>query len=105
MTGNCCDLKDDAGCCKSPGILTDEEASALERMREIRNQSTPIMNRLDEIKRNFEHITPPSETISELNDLKLELDILREKWSEWQVKLDYAMTKKLIALGHITPPT
>lgn len=89
------------GCSPTMYVTCDEEA-ILSEMRGIKEQVRPISERLKEI----ETLSTPGESgeqpISgdELAELKGQLTELRAQWRNWEEKLDQAIERKLIILGH-----
>jgi hypothetical protein len=94
----CCD-QNICGFCEPKTILTKEEEMVLIQMREIRNQAAPIMDRLHDLQAEMSK----ESSSPEMRELSAQLDILRDHWRGWQKRLDLAIEKKLIALGHKFP--
>lgn len=91
------------GCegCSPNLVLTCEEESILANMREIKGQVRSIEDRLHEI---HEHIsTAPEGHLSEWNELSGQLQSLRDQWKDWTMKLDAAIDRKMVLLGHREP--
>jgi len=92
--------------CQPNMILTCEEEAILARMREIKELARPITERLSEI-RLYERTGSSSalapEADVELKGLVAELKEQRARWKEWQRKLEDAIERKLIFLGHREP--
>ena len=86
------------GCtgCSPNEVLTCEEESILARMREIKKEVRPIADKL----RNFRHQVGQTSEWTELYGL---LEALRRQWAAWQKKLEDAIEKKLLYLGHREP--
>ena len=93
------------GCqgCSPNMILTCEEEAILRKMREIKEQVAPITNKLSNIQKEM------GESIGEFGPVDLESDWhvlngqlqdLRNQWQSWQARLENAVEKKLILLGH-----
>jgi len=102
MANGCCDGERE-GCCQPKDILTIEEESVLEKMRELRLQALVVTEKIIGIKKDFKRVFGDPEETFELKELQSKLDFLREQWAEWERKLDYATEKKLIDLGHKPP--
>jgi len=87
-----------AGCtgCSPNEALTCEEESILARMREIKEEVRPIANKLREIHQQVAQT-------SDWTELYGQLEALRRQWAEWEKKLEDAVEKKLIYLGHREP--
>jgi hypothetical protein len=83
-------------------VLSCEEEAILGRMRHIKEQVRPIADRLQELHGNMS--ASPSEHGSEWGQLSMQLEDLRGQWREWTDRLDAAIERKLIALGHREPP-
>ncbi|MEJ2717514.1 MAG: hypothetical protein P8182_10300 [Deltaproteobacteria bacterium] len=92
--------------CNPSNVVTCEEESILARMRDIKEQLRPINRRLQEIQA-YEGASlsggVSSEDQAEWNELFGRLQELRNQWAEWERKLDGAIERKLIALGHRQP--
>ncbi len=94
------------GPCRANQALTCEEEAILTRMRAIKDQVRSISHRMKQLgtigsgevsaSSGGEHDAEWQELTSQLNDL-------RGKWSEWQGRLDEAIERKLILLGHRDP--
>ena len=92
--------------CASKEIVSGDEHAILGHMREIKEQVRRLTQRMNEIK------TPEGaamtggdgrEDRSEWNELFATLEDLRSQWGDWQRRLDEAIERKLIALGHREP--
>jgi len=94
-----------SGCqgCSPNMILSCEEEVILGKMREIKEQVAPIANKLSNIQKEM------GESIGEFGPVDLESDWhvlngqlqdLRNQWQSWQARLENAVNKKLILLGH-----
>jgi hypothetical protein len=87
-------------------ILTCEEEAILAKMREIKEWARPITERLGEIRLQEgagSSGAAAGETDVELRSLVALLDEQRARWKEWQEKLEDAIERKLIFLGHREP--
>lgn len=96
------------GCSCEPNVaLTCEEELILGKMREIKTQVHSIMNRMKELKEAMPEIEVPgsAESQPELVQLLSQLEDLRNRWQEWETKLNEAIEKKLILLGHRQQPS
>lgn len=82
--------------CSPNEVLTCEEESILGQMRLIKDELRPIANKLRDI---HQHVGQTSEW----TELYGQLEGLRRQWEEWQKKLEDAIEKKLIHLGHREP--
>jgi predicted nuclease with TOPRIM domain len=82
-------------------VLTCEEESILGRMRNIKEQVRPIADRLFELQGNVS--ARPQDSDSEWARLSAQLEDLRTQWKEWSERLEGAIERKLIALGHREP--
>jgi len=82
-------------------ILTCEEEAILGRMRELKEQVHPIAVRLRELQEQVS--SPTGEPGSEWAALSTHLEDLRNQWTDWTAKLEAAIDRKLIALGHREP--
>lgn len=96
----------DADLCNPENVVTCEEESILARMRDIKAQLRPINRRLSEIQA-YEGASlsggVSTEEQAEWNELFGQLQELRNQWAEWERKLEDAIERKLIALGHRQP--
>ncbi|MEW6139248.1 MAG: hypothetical protein AB1733_13525 [Thermodesulfobacteriota bacterium] len=90
------------GCegCAPSMYLTCEEETILTHMRGLKGELRSISERMREIERLDRERTGEPVGSSEWSELKSQLDDLRGKWREWEVKLDQAIEQKLILLGH-----
>jgi hypothetical protein len=92
--------------CNPENVVTCEEESILTRMRDIKAQLRPINRRLSEIQA-YEGASlsggVSAEDQTEWNELFGQLQELRDQWGEWERKLEDAIERKLIALGHRQP--
>jgi len=86
------------GC--SPNVaLTCEEESILARMREIKGQVRAIEDRLHAVQ---DHLSAaPEGPSSEWTELSGQLESLRNQWKDWTGKLDAAIHRKMVILGHL----
>jgi len=87
--------------CHPNMALTCEEESILGRMRHIKGQVRPIADRLQELQGNVS--ASPPDYDAEWDGLSAQLEDLRSQWKEWAAKLEGAIERKLIALGHREP--
>lgn len=85
-----------SGCtgCSPNEVLTCEEESILAHMREIKEEVRPIANNLRDVNQQA------GQTWTELYG---QLASLRSQWQAWQKKLEDAIERKLIYLGHHEP--
>ncbi len=84
--------------CKPKNYLTQEEEAILNHLREIKEHAHRIMAKMN-TGGEREH-TGESENFTGLSS---ELDQLRQQWSEWADRLDQAMDRKMVMLGHKDP--
>ena len=92
--------------CQPNMILTCEEEAILARMRKIKELARPVSERLNEIRLHEGtglSGTLAAETDVELRSLLAQLEDQRARWKEWQEKLEDAIERKLIFLGHREP--
>lgn len=92
---------ENCGC--SPNVaFTCEEEAILGKMRDVKSQVRSLTDKMNEIRETFgpQGITPSGESESELARLSGQLDELRSQWKVWETKLDEAIERKLIMLGH-----
>lgn len=82
--------------CSPNEVLTCEEESILARMRGIKEEVRPIANKLRNIHQEVAQT-------SDWTELYGQLESLRRQWEEWEKKLEDAIEKKLIHLGHREP--
>ncbi|MGB6064103.1 MAG: hypothetical protein WBG50_04810 [Desulfomonilaceae bacterium] len=82
--------------CSPNEVLTCEEESILARMRGIKEEVRPIADKLRGIHNQVAQT-------SEWTELYGQLEALRRQWAEWEKKLEDAIEKKLIYLGHREP--
>jgi hypothetical protein len=86
------------GCtgCSPNEVLTCEEETILARMRGIKDEVRPIAHKLRDIHQQVGQT-------SEWTELYGQLESLRSQWEAWEKKLEDAIEKKLIHLGHREP--
>jgi hypothetical protein len=92
--------------CPSKEIVSGDEHAILGHMREIKEQVRRLTQRMNEIKAPEGAAMTGGdgrEDRSEWNELFATLEDLRSQWSDWQRRLDEAIERKLIALGHREP--
>lgn len=89
------------GCAPTMYVTCDEE-EILAEMRGIKEQVRPISDRLKEIEslRSFRTAGEKLAPSNEWTELKRQLDDLRSQWRNWEERLDQAIDRKLIILGH-----
>jgi chromosome segregation ATPase len=83
-------------------ILTCEEESILAKLREIKETARGVEERLQKLGTSGGDF-PKAEAERhelELRQLSGELDELRNQWANWTKKLDEAIEKKWVLLGH-----
>ncbi len=92
--------------CPSKEIVSGDEHAILGHMREIKEQVRRLTERMHEIRApegaamtGEDH----REDRNEWNELFATLEDLRTQWGDWQRRLDEAIERKLIALGHREP--
>lgn len=94
------------GPCRPNQALTCEEEAILTRMREIKDQVRSISSRMKQLQ-TINDVEPSGRSgqqdDSEWRELFSQLDELRGRWSQWQRRLDEAIERKLILLGHREP--
>jgi len=92
------------GCAPKMYVTCDEE-SVLAQMRAIKEQVRAISNRLNEIEKITLDWTDlrTTEFGSEWSELTVQLEDLRTQWRESEQRLDEAIERKLILLGHRQP--
>jgi len=92
--------------CQPNNALTCEEESILAKMRDIKHEVRGITERLNAIQA-YEAATlrgvVASKDQSEWNSLFGRLEDLRTQWKDWQLRLEDAIERKLIFLGHREP--
>ena len=94
----CCD-------CKTKMALTYEEEAILKKLRGIKTVVRPLVETLRSIElRRFDRTGSDAAPVEgEWIRLSKELDELRTAWNEWEKKLEAAIERKLILLGHREP--
>jgi hypothetical protein len=93
------------GSCAPKLALTPEEEAILSQMRSIKSAARPIAARLKNIEQSLAY---PVGAFSlgqdpEWVELNNELSRLRIVWREWEARLEDAIERKLILLGHRPP--
>lgn len=93
------------GCAPKMYVTCDEEA-VLAKMRELKDQVRPISHRIREIERlgGGTANTGSTEFQAEWSELSGQLENLRNQWRDWEKRLDEAIERKLILLGHREAP-
>lgn len=93
--------------CAPKLALTPEEEAILAKMREIKERVRPITAKLKEIRQTLgeQGNGGATEADAEWKTLSAKLDALRSQWREWEEKLEGAIERKLILLGHREPKT
>jgi hypothetical protein len=89
------------GC--SPNVaFTCEEEAILGKMREVKNQVKSLADKMKDLRESFAPAGSPgsAERESEWEHLSGQLEELRGQWKVWETKLDEAIERKLIVLGH-----
>ncbi len=88
--------------CAPKMALTFEEEAILSRMRALKDEVRPIAARLKSLEAEIVLAEGYSRSIlrNEWNQLSEELEEHRESWRSWERRLDEAIEKKLILLGH-----
>jgi hypothetical protein len=96
-------LTEGENCGCSPNVaFTCEEEAILGKMREVKNQVRSLTGRMNNLRETFSspgNVGSP-ESESEWAQLSGQLEELRGQWKVWETKLDDAIERKLIALGH-----
>ncbi|MGC8660304.1 MAG: hypothetical protein ACP5U1_14655 [Desulfomonilaceae bacterium] len=98
----------EAGCeCRPKMALTFEEEAILERLRKIKAKVRPISRTLREIEvsQNGKAGAISPDTEAERIRLHNRLSDLRAAWLVWEKKLEDAIERKWIDLGHREPRT
>ncbi len=93
----------ESGCrtCSPNVYVTCDEENILAKMRDLKERVRPISLRMKEIERSTLVGDPvSSEYEEEWSGLSEHLDSLRSQWGEWEKRLDAAIERKLILLGH-----
>lgn len=90
--------------CAPKLALTPEEEAILSRMRAIKVEARPIAQRLKYIEQSLSSpVGSNSPDDPEWVLLSTELTRLRAIWRDWEAKLEDAIERKLILLGHRPP--
>jgi tetrahydromethanopterin S-methyltransferase subunit B len=92
---------EECGC--TPNVaLTCQEEAILAKMREVKDQVRSLTARMKELRESFDPNGAPGsgEGESEWAQLTGQLEELRNQWKAWETKLDEAIERKLIILGH-----
>jgi hypothetical protein len=96
---------ENCGC--SPNVaFTCEEEAILGKMREVKSQVRSVTDRMKELRETFSSsgTTDLAEGESEWAQLSGQLEELRGRWKIWEARLDDAIERKLIVLGHREMP-
>jgi hypothetical protein len=92
---------ENCGC--SPNVaFTCEEEAILGKMREVKSQVRLLADRMKELRETFgsDGGADSTEGESEWTQLSSQLEELRGQWKVWETRLDDAIERKLIMLGH-----
>lgn len=84
-------------CCKETEVPTQEEVTALNAMRAIKD-------RVRELKRRISAIPVSEEEGQELFKLETEMALLKSEWKGWDGKRKEAARRRMILLGHEEGP-
>jgi hypothetical protein len=100
-------LTEGENCGCSPNVaFTCEEEAILGKMREVKSRVRSLTDRMKDLRETFPSPgnagSPESE--SEWTQLSSQLEELRGQWKVWETKLDDAIERKLIMLGHREMP-
>jgi predicted nuclease with TOPRIM domain len=93
------------GVCAPKMALTYEEEAVLTEMRQIKTQVKPVAERLKEIQGLLDDSSgnDDADRREEWERLSGRLEALRAQWKEWEQRLEEAVERKLIMLGHRPP--
>ncbi len=93
---------DVCGTCAPKLALSVEEEAVLTQMRALKERVRPIADRMKQIREDLAGSVEGDRTVlqSEWGELSGQLDALRGQWKEWEFKLDEAIHRKLVMLGH-----
>lgn len=97
------DERELCGPCKPNQILTCEEEAILAKMREIKSTVRDISDRMARVKALEGGASTEAilrEKYLEWHELSTQLDELRGHWTEGRNRLEEAIERKLILLGH-----
>lgn len=94
--GNVC------GTCAPKLALSVEEEAVLGQMRVLKDQVRPITGKMKQIEDDLAGSVTGDRTGLEAQwgELAKQLSVLRVEWKDWERKLDEAIHKKLVMLGH-----
>ncbi|MGD9819137.1 MAG: hypothetical protein AB7V04_10625 [Desulfomonilaceae bacterium] len=92
--------------CAPKLALSYEEEAILSRMRALKTEVRPIIERLKSLDSQTFGTGGYSEKIlkAERNELIRQVDDLRESWRQWAARLEDANERKWILLGHREAP-
>jgi hypothetical protein len=89
--------------CSPNMTVTCEEVGILSHMRDMKHEARAVQAQLKDIRKTMEksveHVTG-SELAAEFEELSKQLETLRHNWREWEHKLQEAIERKLVLLGH-----
>ncbi|MFH1116322.1 MAG: hypothetical protein V1792_20610 [Pseudomonadota bacterium] len=91
------------GCqgCSPNMYLTCDEETILAKMRDLKDRVRPISLRMKEVERSsLLGGSGELEYGEEWSGLSEQLESFRTQWGEWEKRLDEAIERKLILLGH-----
>ncbi|MCX5861363.1 MAG: hypothetical protein NTW27_04485 [Deltaproteobacteria bacterium] len=86
--------------CAPKSAVTPEEESVLAEMRAIKEQVRTIAERLKKVEASMKGTFVQQ---SEWTELSGRLEDLRTQWKTWEDKLEEAIERKLVLLGHRDP--
>ncbi|MBI5250024.1 MAG: hypothetical protein HY912_11065 [Desulfomonile tiedjei] len=88
--------------CGLKEVLTYEEESILAKMREIKEQVRPVAQKLKDVQAQMGR-SAKIESAPEFAGVYAQIEELRREWQDWERKLEDAIERKLIMLGHRQP--
>jgi hypothetical protein len=92
--------------CSPNMAVTCEEVDILSRMREIKHEVRAVAGKLKDVRKHMGESFAEPKTGSdgaEWHELSGQLEDLRSRWKEWEYRLQDAIERKLILLGHREP--
>jgi hypothetical protein len=84
-------LEDDGAACSPSIYVSNEEATLLEAMRELRRRSSELKRRATE--------AADTDRVA----LESEIEELRDQWHDLAARREQAYIRKMIMLGHLPP--
>ncbi len=84
--------------CQSIKVPTDDEVTALNAMRAIKDSARKLKRKISELT-----ARATDQESERIVQLRLELERLSKEWKAWDKKREEAAKERMILLGHMKP--